>query len=234
VQRILQSQDGVADVELSSASQDGLASQQALAFAPAQQTRLLNRSGWLGVEPPLAAQPVAAPPLEPPAGAAPSVSGTALPDLPAGPAGFIAGSLLLGSGTANAPLMIQWQWRLPRLHGPSSEAPGHTAVSAGVTAGEAGAAGGAASALPAGGAAGTSSPRQGGGSGPGGGAGGDAGALLLLSPGAAGPAPHGGAGAFGLAGRAFKLVAPAHLGPLSAAPALGRSVVFSEPIERPG
>ena len=57
----------------------------------------------------------------------------------------------------------------------------------------------------------------------------------LLSAGAAGSAPSGGAGAgFALAGRPYKLVAPAHLGPRTPAPTLGRSVDFFDPLERPG
>jgi hypothetical protein len=57
----------------------------------------------------------------------------------------------------------------------------------------------------------------------------------LLSAGAAGSAPSGGAGAgFALAGRPYKLVAPAHLGPRMQGPTLGRSVDFVDPLERPG
>jgi hypothetical protein len=233
VQRILQSQDGIADIELASAAQDGAVGQQALAFAPAQQISLLNRSGWLGVEPTVS--PPAPPAVAPPELPSPPASTAAAPVLPDGASvSLITGGFLLARIAPNAPLTVPWQRQLPSLGAPTLGGPGHAATGVAVTAIESGVPSGTESqsvlsSATGGNPGGTSSPRQDGGSGAG-----DAGVVLLLAPGAAGPAPHGGAGAIGLVGRAFRFVAPAHLGPQSPAPTLGRSVAFSEPIERPG
>lgn len=234
VQRIIQSQDGIADIEVASASQDGAVGQQALAFAPAQQTRLLNRSGWLGIEPTIApsAPPAAGAPPELPSPPAATAAASALSD--GTTVSLITGGLLSARIAPSAPLKVPSQQQLPSLGTPTLGGPGHAATVSAVTAIESGVSSGtelqsALASARSGTPGGTSSPRQDGGN-----RGGDAGVVLLLSPGAASPATHGGAGAFGLAGRAFKLVAPAHLGPQSPAPTLGRSVAFSEPIERPG
>jgi hypothetical protein len=234
VQRIIQSQDGIADIEVASASQDGAVGQQALAIAPAQQRRLLNRSGWLGIEPTVApsAPPAAAAPPELPSPPAATAAASALPG--GTTVSLITGGLLSARIAPSAPLKVPWQRQPPSLGTPTLGGPGHAATVSAVTAIESGVSSGtelqsALASAKSGTPGGTSSPRQDGGN-----RGGDAGVVLLLSPGAASPAPHGGAGAFGLAGRAFKLVAPAHLGPQSPAPTLGQSVAFSEPIERPG
>jgi hypothetical protein len=58
---IYQVQDGDVDIELATAVQQASSTQDATAYAPALQSHLLNKAGWLGVEPP----PDAAPGPEP-------------------------------------------------------------------------------------------------------------------------------------------------------------------------
>ena len=181
---------------------------------------MLNSAGWLGIEPPAVTPEPAATPPEP---AAAPAAATAVTVILIGP----------GSSSKPAPLPIL----PPRLGGvgpivadvvaslrtgpaASATAAVPLAGTPGETAARAVEARPPASKVPR---AGESAP------GPGGVA------FDLTSSGAAGSVPSGGAGVgFALAGRPFKLVAPAHLGPLTQAPALGRSVDFFDPLERPG
>ena len=215
-QWILQVQDGIADVELSSASQEAGSSQSALAYSPAEQTRLLNSAGWLGIEPAAAT---------PGPGAATLASTTA------------AGASLFLIGPGSISMLSPAPFLSPRLGGLGPIAAGAvTALRTGAPVpGSAGApaedaAAGTATRIVGVDARGAKASRdEKSGTAPGGIA------FDLMSGGAAGSASSGGAGAgFALAGRPFKLVAPAHLGPLTSAPTLGRSVDFLEFLERPG
>jgi hypothetical protein len=221
VQQIAQLQEGAADAELASASQEGTASQQVLAFSPAEQTDLLNRSGWLGVEP----APVAL-------GSAPG-PGPGEP-APAAVASLVSGSSLLTSVAAGPGLPTVPPLGAPTL--PVSRLGGlHAAAGRGGGVPAESSLWVARAALAPSAAAAAAHDAEGGAGGDSGSAGGTTGVALVLMSGAAGSAPHGGSGgAFGLADRAYRLVAPAHSGPHSQAPTLGRPVAFLDPIERPG
>ncbi|HEY2219398.1 MAG TPA: hypothetical protein VGH35_08655 [Gaiellaceae bacterium] len=250
---ILQVQDGDVDIELATAVQQASATQTAAVYAPAQQSNLLNKAHWLGVEPPADAAPESEPD-----------TGLGTQSQSAGPSGLLRPTILVfrtrtfiksgGSHVqAHVTTMIETGPGGPgsaygigdaagedsagaRSHGSPLVPPGLGFSEPGLGAGPVPGADGALS--------GTGAPR-------------DEIALDRPSSGSAGPAapagpgtpccgsstdlgaagiapPSGGSSAPGLALPTFKLAAPAPNGPQMHAPTLGRSVAFPEPFERPG
>jgi hypothetical protein len=246
---IFQVQDGDADIELASAVQQASATQSATVYSPAQQSNLLNKDRWLGVEPPADAAAEPEPDQEPLATS--QTTGASAP-LPPTIRAFHSTTFLEQAGSrvqAHSRTTIDLGPAGPRSatavgtprleHSPGSGSSASPLVppSLGLPASqpEPGAAR-AAGALPI-------APR-------------DETALDRPSPGSAGAAPtgpdnpccgsstdlgaagiappSGGSSAPALALPTYKLAAPAPTGPQMPAPILGRSVTFPEPFERPG
>jgi hypothetical protein len=236
---ILQTQAGSADIELSSAAQEGVVEQSAEAYSPASQLDLLNRAGWLGIEPPA---PEEGPVVEetPPAVASPttyavvtSTPGTVVvrtkttastreKTIKGGSDRLdkLGGTLTAGTGEPGA---HERKAQTPPLRPPARPwtglRPGTNDAPPVAVPGH--------SARPA---DHDGTPRSKRSKGP---SDDDDSCAALL--GTSGCAPFAGGGAAALLGPGGeKLAAPAHLGPHDPGPVLGRSVGFLEPFERPG
>jgi hypothetical protein len=243
---ILQTQEGAADIESSDAEQQGVVDQSADAYSPASQLDLLNRAGWLGIEPPDDA-PGPTDGDEPPADGPAPVSPSTL--VVPGPAGsVVAGPIEARTTTIEKQRISQEPTdRLGRLGGKLT-----------VGLGGPGAAGrdpaprplrppvsprtdfgpGPGDASPAAGPGPSSGPAEGSArphsSRPAGPSSGDD-DTCAAALGTSGCAPLSGSSASAVAtAPAYKLAAPAHLGLHVPGPILGRSVGLLEPFEWPG
>jgi hypothetical protein len=212
LQSILQAQGGASEVETATATQQAASTQTAVAVAEAQQDNLRNRAGWLGVEP---------------SPATPSTPGTTTTVSNATSSTVITtqtggGTLPAIHPTRERTVVITIYGRGPRLSQAVAAGP-RGVPGAGSFLGLTTAGGPAPHATvvkrqeePAP----TSSNDS---------------FTGFAGSGPAGSAPlPGGGGLVGLLARPYKFVAPAHLGPQSSAPDLGRPVAFLDPFERPG
>ena len=251
---ILQVQDGDVDIELATAIQQASSTQEAVVYSPAEQSNLLNKARWLGVEPPADAAPEREPEPEPDTG-----PGTQTQS--GGPTGLRAATIIVFRTKTFHTTFTKSGGTHVRAHitttistGPvGHKDEGATGTGTSPEKDSSGAGSHGSPLVPP--SLGLSEPRLGSGalpsaprdetalerpSSP------SAGSAAPAGPGtpccgsstdlgAAGIAPpSGGSSAPALALPTYKLAAPAPTGPQMHAPILGRSVTFPEPFERPG